>query len=92
MKKTAILAASLLLLAALLLLPALHPSRPESETIYYHSWALNRSDLSPQTLSWLERYNQLSPEEQMCISFIPPEIADLCGLRRTDSPLPETAP
>ena len=90
MKKAAILAASLLLLAALLLLPALHPSRPEPETIYYHSWVLNRSDLSPQTLSWLEEYNQLSPEEQMCISFIPPEIADLCGLRHTDSPPSET--
>lgn len=51
----------------------------EADTVQFHDKTLNKSDLSAETLAWLERYNALSSEEQLAISSIPKDLYDLCG-------------
>lgn len=51
----------------------------EGDTVQFQDKALNKSDLSAETLEWLERYNALSPEEQLAISSIPSDLYELCG-------------
>lgn len=53
--------------------------KTENETVSFHDRTINKSDLSEETLAWLERYNALSSEEQLAISSIPPDLYELCG-------------
>lgn len=46
----------------------------DTEYIYFHDMALERAALSRETIEWLERYNELTEEEQLSISYIPGEI------------------
>lgn len=43
----------------------------ENEVVEFHGQLFNKSDLSEETLEWLEWYNSLSPEEQLAVSSIP---------------------
>ena len=45
-----------------------------ADTIRFHDKVINRADLSQETIQWLERYNELTEEEQLSISYIPAEI------------------
>lgn len=51
----------------------------ETETISFHDKTFNKSDLSEETVAWLENYNSLSEEEQLAISSIPTDLYKLCG-------------
>ena len=46
----------------------------EPETVVFHNKVFNKSELSEETLEWLEKYNLLSPEEQLAISYVPSEL------------------
>ena len=50
-----------------------------SGTVAFHDKVFSKSDLSQETLEWLEHYNTLSEEEQLAISYIPPDLYALCG-------------
>ena len=55
------------------------PDRDAAEVIVFHDKVFNKSDLSEETIKWLENYNSLSEEEQLAISSIPAELYELCG-------------
>lgn len=59
-------------------LPDIEPTELE-ETISFHDKTFNKSDLSQETIEWLEKYNSLSEEEQLAISGIPADLYELCG-------------
>jgi len=63
--------------------------RKESETIRFHDKIIRKSDLSGQTLEWLEWYNGLTEEEQLAISYIPADLYKLWGFGGTED-VPET--
>ncbi len=46
----------------------------EPETVVFHDKVFNKSELSEETLEWLEKYNLLSQEEQLAISYVPSEL------------------
>ena len=60
-----------------------NPSRPPVDTgdaiVRFHDKILKTSDLSEETLEWLNWYNELPKADQLAVSFIPSEIYDLCG-------------
>jgi len=63
----------------------------EKETIQFHDQTLNKSDLSEDTLEWLEWYNGLTETEQLSISYIPNDLYKLCGFDGIeDAPAVET--
>lgn len=49
------------------------------ETVIFQGRTIPKAQLSQETLQWLERYNALSPEEQLAISYIPSDLYALCG-------------
>ena len=51
----------------------------EADTITFHDQVFNKSDLSQETIEWLEKYNTLTEEEQLAISGIPADLYELCG-------------
>ena len=53
--------------------------REPDETITFHDKTFNKSDLSQETIEWLENYNNLSEEELLAISYIPSDLYELCG-------------
>lgn len=53
--------------------------KEEMETIRFHDKVFQKSDLSEETINWLENYNNLSEEEQLSISGIPAELYEMCG-------------
>lgn len=55
------------------------PDREVTEVIVFHDKVFHKSDLSEETIKWLENYNSLSEEEQLAISSIPAELYELCG-------------
>ena len=55
------------------------PDRDAAEVIVFHDKVFNKSDLSEETIEWIENYNRLSEEEQLSISSIPAELYELCG-------------
>lgn len=59
-------------------------SRIEAETVQFHDKTFTKSDLSQETLEWLERYNELSEDEQLAISYIPNDLYNLCGYESTN--------
>lgn len=54
------------------------PFRAETETISFHDKTFNKSDLSEETVEWLEWYNGLSEKEQLAINYIPADLYELC--------------
>lgn len=54
-------------------------SADETETISFHDKTFNKADLSADTIEWLEKYNELSEDEQLAISSIPSDLYELCG-------------
>ena len=58
---------------------------PEVETVKYLDKTLNKSDLSAETLEWLEWFNGLSETGQLSVSFVPQEILELCGYVSTEN-------
>ena len=51
----------------------------KEETAAFQGRTFSRADLSEETLEWLERYNALSEEEQLAISYIPADLHRLLG-------------
>ena len=45
-----------------------------NETVEFNGQLFNKSDLTEETLEWLEWYNSLSPEEQLAVSSIPADL------------------
>ena len=51
----------------------------ETDTVSFHDKTFNKADLSAETLEWLEKYNAMSEDEQLAISYIPADLYELCG-------------
>ena len=51
----------------------------EADTVSFHDKTFNKADLSAETLEWLEKYNAMSEDEQLAISYIPEDLYELCG-------------
>lgn len=49
------------------------------ETITFHDKTFIKSELSADTLEWLENYNKLSKDEQLAISYVPADLYELIG-------------
>ena len=60
--------------------------------ISFYDKTFNKSDLSQETIKWLEWYNDLSEEEQLAISSIPSELYKLCGYPKAEAIDAETEP
>jgi len=50
-----------------------------ADTVSFHDKTFNKADLSTETLEWLEKYNAMSEDEQLAISYIPADLYELCG-------------
>lgn len=50
------------------------------DTISFGNYQLDKSELSDETIEWLEQYNMLSEEEQKATSYIPKEVLTQCRL------------
>ncbi len=57
----------------------------ETETITFHDKTFLKSDLSEETIEWLEWYNSLPEEEQLAISGIPSDLYELCGYPKAET-------
>ena len=57
----------------------------ETETVSFHKKILNKSDLSEETIQWLEWYNNLSETEQLSVSHIPNDLYKLCGYDKAEN-------
>lgn len=55
------------------------PVAPEEELITFGDKVFKVSDLSQETIEWLQKYNELSEAERLAISGIPAELYELCG-------------
>ena len=53
------------------------PFKTETETIHFHDRSINRSDVSQETIEWLEWYNGLADHEQLSINSIPADLYNL---------------
>ena len=70
------------------LLKALTPISEDidsNETVEFNGQLFNKSDLTEETLEWLEWYNSLSPEEQLAVSSIPTDLYTDDGAGKLDS-------
>ena len=76
MKKLIVLGLALVCVFSLV---ACSNSKDGNETVSFHDKTINKSELSEETLEWLEHYNTLSSEEQLAISSIPADLYKLCG-------------
>lgn len=54
-------------------------------TIEFNGQSFSKSDLTEETLEWLEWYNSLSPEEQLAVSSIPADLYTDDGAGTLDS-------
>ena len=57
----------------------------ENEVVEFHGQSFSKSDLTEETLEWLEWYNSLSPEEQLAVSSIPVDLYTDVGAGAIDS-------
>ena len=67
-----------------------HTDKPIDEwivsiAIEFNGQSFSKSDLTEETLEWLEWYNSLSPEEQLAVSSIPAELYTDDGAGTLDS-------
>ena len=51
-----------------------HMEDAENETVEFEGQLFNKSDLSEETLEWLEWYNSIPPEKQLAVNSIPAEL------------------
>lgn len=51
---------------------------PTENTVSFHDKTFHKSDLSQETLEWLDWYNSLTEEEQLSINHIPFDLYELC--------------
>lgn len=63
---------------------------PSKETVVFHDRTFHKSDLSEETIEWLEWYNELSETEQLSISYIPSDLYELCGYEDVEDAPSET--
>ena len=54
-------------------------------TVEFNGQLFSKSDLTEETLEWLEWYNSLSPEEQLSVSSIPADLYTNDDARTVDS-------
>lgn len=59
--------------------PIINVQTPEADTVQFHNKTFNKSDLSQETIEWLEWYNGLNETEQLAISSIPSDLHKLYG-------------
>lgn len=52
--------------------------RSEMRVRYLDNW-FDAADVSDETLRWLLWFNSLSEDEQLCVSFTPLDLYELCG-------------
>lgn len=63
-----------------------NPSNPpiekntENDFIEFHGQLFNKSDLTEETLEWLDWYNSLSEDEQLSVSAIPSDLLEESGI------------
>lgn len=57
----------------------------ESGIITFEGKRFNKADLSQETLEWIKWYNSLSPEEQLAVSSIPPDLNTYDGSETSDA-------
>ena len=48
-------------------------------TVEFHGQTFKRSELSSDTVGWIEWYNRLPEEEQLAIDYIPSDLYELYG-------------
>ena len=58
----------------------------DEETIRFHDKTFSVSELSQETVEWLEWYNSLSEEEQLKTSYVPSELLDYEVTDTSDAP------
>lgn len=63
----------------------------EVETIMFNDNKIIKDFLSKETIEWLENYNSLSKEEQLAISYIPPELVELAQYQEEDIKVEEVS-
>ena len=63
----------------------------ETETVTFHDKIFYKSDLSEETIEWLEWYNSLPEEEKLAISGIPSDLYELCGYPKAETAEMEAA-
>lgn len=63
----------------------------DEETVQFQNMTFDRSELSQETLDWLDWYNSLSETEQLSISSIPSELWDGIASTTTDAAADEDA-
>ena len=92
MKKKKIVVIGMILVLVLLLFPTrinlkdgitVYRKTNESETVTFQEQTFNKSDLSQETVEWLNEYNGLSKEEQLAIRNIPSDLYELSGYPTT---------
>ena len=59
--------------------PSEPPISDESDVAKFHDNTLKTSELSKETLDWLNWYNECSKEDQLAVSYIPSELYKRCG-------------
>ena len=68
-----------------------NPSNPpieestEDEVVEFHGQLFHKSDLTEETLEWLEWYNSLSRKEQLAVSSIPADLYTSDDVGTSDS-------
>ncbi len=55
---------------------SVYAKEDDGKTVYFNGKAFNKSDLSEDTLEWLEQYNSMSLPGQYTTSFIPSELTE----------------
>jgi len=55
-----------------------------NDTVQFHGKTISTSELSPETIEWLEMYNGLTEEEQLSISSIPNDLYKALGYSGTE--------
>ena len=61
-------------LALALLLSFAGCTNPKKETVKFHEKTFDKTDLSQETLEWLEWYNGLTEAEQLTVDYTPAEL------------------
>jgi hypothetical protein len=62
------------LIALVLVLRLVGCSNFKNETVMFNEQTFDKADLSQETLEWLEWYNELPPEDQLAIDYIPTDL------------------
>lgn len=53
---------------------SVYAKEDDGKTVYFDGKAFNKSDLSEETLEWLEQYNNMSYPAQLATSYVPDEL------------------